>query len=99
MAFATLMIFQMFNVLNCRSEFNSLFKVGIFTNMKLWGAIIISILMQVLVIQTSVMEKVFNTVHLSAIDWGVVFLAASSVFIVVEIYKLAITRINPELVK
>jgi len=55
--------------------------------------------MQVLVIQTSVMEKVFNTVHLSAIDWGVVFLAASSVFIVVEIYKLAITRINPELVK
>src|SRR3989338_6404490 len=99
MAFATLMIFQMFNVLNCRSEFNSLFKVGIFTNMKLWGAIIISILMQVLVIQTSVMEKVFNTVHLSAIDLGVVFLAASSVFIVVEIYKLAITRINPELVK
>ena len=68
MAFSTLMMFQMFNVLNCRSEFNSLFKVGIFTNMKLLGAILISILMQIIVIHTP-LSTYFKTVPLTGLDW------------------------------
>ena len=31
-SFSVLMMFQMFNVLNCRSETYSLFKIGIFSN-------------------------------------------------------------------
>ena len=98
MAFSTLMFYQMFNVLNCRSEFNSLFKVGIFTNMKLWGAILISIVLQILVIHTP-LNQFFKTVPLSGIDWFYVILVSSSVFVIVEIYKFVIIKVKPELVK
>jgi Ca2+-transporting ATPase len=98
MAFSTLMMFQMFNVLNCRSEFNSLFKVGIFTNMRLWGAILISIILQVMVIHISFFNDKFHTIPLTGIDWFYVVLVSSSVFIIVEIYKFIIVRAKPELV-
>ena len=97
MAFSTLMFFQMFNVLNCRSEFNSLFKIGMFTNMKLWGAILISVLMQVLVIHTP-LNTFFSTIPLTLMDWIYVILVSSSVFIIVEIYKLVVKRIRPDIV-
>ncbi|MAE42915.1 ATPase [Candidatus Woesearchaeota archaeon] len=97
MAFSTLMFYQMFNVLNCRSEFNSLFKIGLFTNMKLWGAILISILMQILVIH-SPLSAFFKTVPLTGIDWLYVVLVSSSVFIIVEIYKFVIVKIRPDVI-
>jgi Ca2+-transporting ATPase len=96
MAFSTLMFFQMFNVLNCRSEFNSLFKIGIFTNMRLWGAIMISILMQVIVIHTP-LNTFFKTMPLTSMDWVYVVLVSSSVLIIVEIYKFAVSKVKPEL--
>jgi len=93
MAFSTLMLYQMFNVLNCRSESNSLFKIGIFTNMKLWGAILISILMQILVIH-SPLSTFFKTVPLTLMDWVYVVLVSSTVLIVVEIYKFAVSKLK-----
>ena len=98
MAFSTLMLFQMFNVLNCRSEFNSLFKVGIFTNMKLWGAILLSIIMQFIVVQFPFFNQYFKTIPLTAMDWAYAVLVASSVFAVVEAYKFAVNKVKPELV-
>jgi len=97
-AFSTLMFYQMFNVLNCRSEFNSLFKIGVFSNMKLWGAILISVIMQIIVIHTP-LSTYFKTVPLTLIDWGYVILVASTVFIIVEIYKFVIVKVKPELVR
>ena len=95
MAFSTLMFFQMFNVLNCRSEFSSLFKIGVFSNMRLWGAIIVSLLLQALVINTP-LSRFFSTVPLSMMDWLTAILVASSVFIIVEIYKYAVVKIRPD---
>ena len=51
MAFTTLMLFQMFNVLNARSDERSAF-VHLFTNHWLWAAIAGSIALQVLVVST-----------------------------------------------
>ncbi|MBW2976905.1 calcium-translocating P-type ATPase, SERCA-type [Candidatus Woesearchaeota archaeon] len=96
MAFSTLMFYQMFNVLNCRSEFKSLFKIGIFTNIKLWGAILFSILLQVLVIHTP-LSTFFKTIPLTLMDWAYVILVSSSVFIIVEIYKFAVGKLRPEM--
>jgi len=97
MAFSTLMFFQMFNVLNCRSEFNSLFKVGLFTNMRLWGAILMSIIMQVIVIHTP-LNTFFKTIPLSLMDWVYVILISSSVFVIVEIYKFVVVKVRPDIV-
>ncbi len=98
MAFSTLMFYQMFNVLNCRSEFQSLFKIGIFTNPKLLGAILISVLMQILVIQIPFFNTFFKTIPLSMTDWIYVVLVSSSVLIIVELYKFIISKVKPELV-
>ena len=87
MAFSTLVAFQMFNVLNCRSQDKSIFKVGLFSNKWLIGAIVISILLQIAVIHTS-LGILFKTVPLQLIDWMYVFLISSSVLIVIEIQKL-----------
>jgi len=88
MAFTTLMMFQMFNVLNCRTDDESLFSVGMFSNKYLIGAIIISVLLQVAVIYTP-LSFFFKTVPLSLMDWGYAVLVSSSVFVFVEVFKLA----------
>lgn len=99
MAFTTLVFFQMFNVLNCRSEFESLFQIGIFTNMKLWGAILISVLMQILVVHLPFFNNKFHTIPLTPMDWIYVILVSSSVLIIVEIYKFIIVRVKPEVIQ
>ena len=77
----------MFNVLNCRSEENSLFKIGIFTNKKLLLAILVSLLLQIAVIETP-LRHVFHTMHLTFFDWLYAVLIASSVLIFGELWKI-----------
>ncbi len=93
MAFTTLMMFQMFNVLNCRSEQHSLFKIGIFSNKYLVVAILSSILLQILVIHTG-LSKFFKTVPLSITDWVYIILVSSTVLIVIEIIKLIQSKVK-----
>ena len=98
-ALCTLMISQMFNVLNCRSEFNSLFRIGIFTNMKLWGAILVSVIMQIIAVQTPFFNTFLKTIPLTLMDWLYVVLISSSVFVIVEVYKFVVVKIRPEVVR
>ncbi|HEU4522382.1 MAG TPA: cation-translocating P-type ATPase, partial [Thermoanaerobaculia bacterium] len=68
MAFTTLMLFQIFNVLNARSDTRSAF-VGLLSNHWLWGAIALSILLQVAVIYMPFLQRAFGTVALTPLDW------------------------------
>ena len=86
MAFSVLVMFQLFNVLNCRSEEYSLFRLGLFSNKKLIGAIMISIVLQIIAVHTP-LNILFHTVSLGLKDWVVVFLVASSVLILGELFK------------
>lgn len=88
MAFTTLVIFQLFNVLNCRSMKESLFRVGILTNGKLILAIISSIILQLVVLYVPAIQAAFGTVPLGPMDWAKVVAVSASVFIIVEIKKL-----------
>jgi P-type Ca2+ transporter type 2C len=89
MAFTTLMLFQMFNVLNCRSESRSLFQVGLLSNKFLILAILISMLLQLTVLYTP-LGTLFNSTPLSLIDLLISFAVASSVLWLMEIYKVFI---------
>ena len=86
MAFTTLMLFQMFNVVNARSDERSAFE-GLFTNRWLWIAVAASIAMQVAVVYVPLLQEAFNTVPLTVVDWGKCAVAASSVLWVREIGK------------
>ncbi|MFH1316859.1 MAG: calcium-translocating P-type ATPase, SERCA-type [Candidatus Woesearchaeota archaeon] len=86
-AFTTLMMFQIFNVFNCRSENSSLFSIGIFTNKSLIKAVLLSVFFQLLVIYTP-LSIWFETVKLSFLDWLLILGVSSTVLIVNEIDKL-----------
>ncbi len=87
MAFTTLMLFQAFNVLNARSDERSAF-VHLFRNGWLWGALGVSVLLQVLVVYVPALQRAFGTVPLTAGDWTFCTVVASSVLWVREISKL-----------
>jgi Ca2+-transporting ATPase len=55
MTFTTLMMFQLFNVFNARSVTHSAF-VGLFSNQRLWGAVLLSLLLQAAVIYTPFLQ-------------------------------------------
>jgi P-type Ca2+ transporter type 2C len=78
MAFTTLMLFQIFNVLNARSDEESAF-VGLFTNTWLWAAIGGSVALQVLVVSVPFLQRAFGTTALSGGDWLLCVAVASSV--------------------
>jgi Ca2+-transporting ATPase len=88
MAFTTLMMFQLYNVFNCRSAWRSAFS-GFFDNIWLIGAVALSLLTHVLVVYVPVLQIAFHTVPLSAFDWAIATGVASLLLFVVEAGKLA----------
>ncbi|HET6952670.1 MAG TPA: cation-translocating P-type ATPase [Acidimicrobiales bacterium] len=67
-AFTTLVLAQLFNCFNARSDRASAFR-HLFTNRLLWAAIGISIVMQIGVIHLPFLNEAFDTTPLSAGDW------------------------------
>src|SRR3546814_3220222 len=65
MAFTTLVLAQLFNCLNARSDRTSAFH-RIFTNPLLWGAIGLSVVPQVAVVHLPLLNDAFDTTPLSA---------------------------------
>ncbi|HBG73333.1 MAG TPA: haloacid dehalogenase [Deltaproteobacteria bacterium] len=88
MAFTTLTLFQLFNVFNARSDERSAFS-GLFRNRWLWGAIGLSLALQVAVVHAPFLQQAFSTVSLSAGDWLRCAAVASSVLWLRELGKLA----------
>jgi Ca2+-transporting ATPase len=88
MAFTTLMLFQLFNVPNARSDERSAFS-ELFHNPWLWGAVLLSLLLQFLVVYAPFMQPAFGTVGLSPADWLLCAAIASSVLWLREASKLA----------
>jgi len=87
MAFTTLMLLQMFNVFNARSDTHSAFY-GLFHNIWLWGAVALSLILQVAVIYVPLMQSAFDTVPLQTSDWLMCVLVASSVLWLRELSKV-----------
>jgi len=86
MAFTTLMLFQVFNVFNARSDERSAFE-GLFRNGRLWGALAVSIAAQVAVIHLPPLQDAFRTVALAPGDWLRCAAVASSVLWLRELHK------------
>jgi Ca2+-transporting ATPase len=95
MAFTTLMLFQLFNVLNARSDTTSAFA-RLFTNRWLWAALGLSLALQVLVIYTPFLQQAFSTTGLSVRDWLACLGVASSVLWMQELNKAVGRAMRPE---
>jgi Ca2+-transporting ATPase len=91
MAFTTLVFFSLFTVFNARSDERSAFA-GLFSNKWLWGAVLLSFLLQVAVIYIPVLQQAFSTASLSFGDWLRCAAVASSVLWLREVSKI-VTRL------
>ncbi|MDH7499918.1 MAG: cation transporting ATPase C-terminal domain-containing protein, partial [candidate division NC10 bacterium] len=86
-AFCVLVAFQWFNALNARSDQQSLFKLGLFSNRWLLGGIVFAILLQLIIIYLPILQRLFHTVPLGMNDWVVITLVAGSALIAEELRK------------
>jgi Ca2+-transporting ATPase len=87
MAFTTLVLAQLFNCFNARSDRDSAFH-HLFTNRWLWGAVALSALLQVAVVQLSFLNEAFDTTPLEIDDWLICLGLASVVLWADEAKKL-----------
>ncbi len=87
MAFTTLVLAQLFNCFNARSDRTSAFH-HLFTNRLLWGAIALSLALQVAVVHLPFLNAAFDTTPLTIGDWLICVALASVVLWADEAKKL-----------
>ena len=92
MAFTTFVFFQVFNVFNARDEHQSVFHRDTLRNGKLWVAVGVVAVLQVLAVHLDPVQGVFGTADLTGTDWVAVLAVASSVLWVEELRKLLARR-------
>ena len=86
-AFVAMSMFQLFNLFNMRSLRESVFKIGFFSNKYLILLFGVSFALMLGVIYIPAIQSVFRFIPLSFMEFLVLILISSTVFIVGEIYK------------
>ncbi|MFM2076345.1 MAG: hypothetical protein RJA49_235, partial [Actinomycetota bacterium] len=92
MAFNTFVLFQFFNILNSRHDTRSAFQRDTFRNRWLWTALGGVVLLQVGVTHFGPLQRLFDTMSISAGQWAVCIAVASSVLWIEELRKLVVRR-------
>ena len=76
-AFIVLSVSQLFHSLNSRSQMKSVFELGVFTNLKLIYAFLVSLTLQLSVVYLPFFQKIFKTQNLTGFDWILVLVLSS----------------------
>ncbi len=87
MAFTVLCFSQMGHIMAIRSERESLFKIGVFSNKSLLGALLLTVALQLTLIYSPFFNTIFKTQPLSIAELAITFVVSSVVFWAVEIEK------------
>lgn len=99
MTFSVFILYQLFNVINCRSSDESIFKLGLFSNKAINYALVISLGLLLFFVQLSHLTipiidvqigNLLSTMSLELSDWFVITLVASGVFVVDEFRKFIV---------
>lgn len=87
MAFATLTLSQLFHAFDVRSEEQSLFHIGVFSNKAMNKAFCVGLLLQVGVLCFPPLQQVFAVVPLDRYEWLTVLALALTPLVICEIGK------------
>ena len=97
MCFCVFIVYQLFNVMNCRSSEDSVFKLGLFSNRAIYLAVFFSMSLLVIAVQGAEWSipftdfevgELLSTTPLERADWFIILLVASTVFMIEEFRKL-----------
>jgi Ca2+-transporting ATPase len=92
MVFTVLCLSQLGHVLAIRSEKESLFKMGVFSNKYLLGAVVLTFILQMATIYVPFLNPIFKTEPLTLNELTFTLILSSVVFFGVEIEKLVRRR-------
>jgi P-type Ca2+ transporter type 2C len=95
MAFNTFVLFQACNIMNVRSERQTVASRFTLTNWQLWSAIGLVLSLQVAITHVGPLQRLFDLTSISLAQWGVCIAVASSVLVVDEIRKAILRRLRP----
>ena len=87
MAFATLTLCQLFHAFDVRSEAQSLFHIGVFSNPAMNKAFLVGLGLQLSVLCFPPFQAVFQTVPLNPLEWAVVLTLSVTPVVVCELAK------------
>ena len=90
--FTVLTVSQLFHSLAVRSEKESLFSIGLFSNIPMLLAVIVTVLLQMAVIYVPALNSIFHTQPLPLFDLMVCLMLSSLVLFAVEFEKWLIRR-------
>jgi Ca2+-transporting ATPase len=90
--FTVLTLSQLFHSLAVRSERASLLKIGLFSNLPMLGAVLLTVGLQLAVIYLPVFNPIFKTQPLPLFDLTVCFAVSSLVLVAVEAEKALVRR-------
>ncbi|PLW80080.1 ATPase [Candidatus Woesearchaeota archaeon] len=94
MVFVSLILFQMVNVFNCRSENDSAYSINLFSNKFLILSVLSSIILMLLLIYIPFFNNILHTTPLGVIDWVKILVIAFTINIADELRKYYIRRKN-----
>ncbi len=89
MAFTTFVLFQIVNALAVRDEFGTMFTRRSLHNFRLWIALALVVVLQVVAVEVTAVHNFFGTVGLSASQWAMSAGVALLLIVVEEVAILA----------
>jgi Ca2+-transporting ATPase len=90
--FTTLIFSQIVLALEVRSEHDSLFTIGLFSNRPMIWAFLSTLLLQLMVIYVPFFQDIFATQPLNLRDIAIAFGASLSILVFVEVWKIFMRR-------
>lgn len=92
--FAGIVVMQIANVFNCRSEKYSVFKIGFFSNKRIFWGVGISLIFVCALIYMPFFQKIFNTTALNWQEWSILTIFMIVIFFLEEMRKILSNKFN-----
>ncbi|MBW1916586.1 MAG: cation-translocating P-type ATPase [Deltaproteobacteria bacterium] len=92
--FVGIVLLEMVNAFNCRSEYYSLWRMGLLKNRFLIGAVLSSLALLAAVVEWEPLARLFHTIPLSLEDWLIALGVSLTILPSVELTKWILRRLG-----
>ena len=93
-----MIIIQNIHAINCRSETNSIFTINPLSNKVFFIGIIGSVILGIAVIENPFLSKLLKTTSISLVEVFNLFIIATLILVIMEIYKLIVKNKNNNMI-
>ena len=83
----TFVVMELFYLFNCRSLTKSIFQLGIFTNMWVFGGVAAMLFIQIVYTYLPLMNRLFQSASIGADSWARIILSGVATYFIVEAEK------------